>query len=705
MMKQFFKDRYTIVGIVLVLVFGVIVYQLANLQLIQGETYFAQSQVYNLRSRTILAERGNILDRYGVPIAVNSTSYSLMLMDTGKTSGELNEIMYKIVKILEKNGDEYNDSFSKYLKYGPVAFGSALEKSTDRIAVLKNVTVYPFKEFDQKSSAQDIYNYFRDKIFKIDTTKYKEPDIYKIMTLRFEIMGYNSLNPVIAKTVSIKTLAEIQERSDEFPGAVIDPVPSRKYIDAQYAAHVIGYVRPIDEKELASRADEGYKMNDIIGKTGIELTAEGYLRGTNGYRRIEVDDSGKTKIVSEEAVKPGSDVYLTLDMRLQKVAMDSLAKNIKSIRETPKPKNFKDAYAGAVVAVDVNNGDVLAMASYPSYDPSIYLAGPEDKEAQKAIMALNESNNKTTSQYNRAIRGTYAPGSTYKPLVAIAGLEEGKTTVTRTYFDRGYEIYDKMMLSSIEYKEHGSGLGTVNLITAIQKSSNPYFYDLGVRTGIDNIAKWAKKFGLGQKTGIDLLGEEPGIISSKEYKATVNPYIWGKADTAQSSIGQLYNNFTPIQLANYAATIANGGKHFKPHIIKRVVKYDGSIVTETKPEYEILPVKKENMEAVQKGMIAVANAEDGTAADYFKGLAPIKVAGKTGTAETEVNQTHSSNALFICYAPAEKPEIAVAVVVERGVFGAYTAPVAYDVLKQYFDSKGSNIQDVKIKTDIVELTK
>ncbi len=706
-MKKFFKDRFTIIGIIMLLVFSVIVYQLANLQLIQGETYFTQSQIYNLRSRTILAERGNVLDRYGVPIAVNSTSYSLMLMDTGKSSQELNEIMYKIIRILEKNGDEFNNSFSKYLKYQPIEFGTSLAKSKDRLAVLKNVIIYKFEEKDinQETTPEEVYEFLRDKVFKIDTEKYKEPDIYKIMTLRFEIMGYNSLNPVIAEKVSQKTLAEIQERSDEFPGALIDPVPSRKYIDAQYAAHLIGYVRPIDEKELANRADEGYKMNDIIGKTGIELTAEGYLRGTNGYRRIEVDDNGKTKIVSEEAVKPGSDVVLTIDMRLQKVAMDSLAKYIKVIRETPRPKNFKDAYAGAVVALDVNNGDVLAMASYPSYDPSIYLAEPEDKEAQKAIMALNDSNNTTTSQYNRAIRGAYAPGSTYKPLVAIAGLEEGKTTVSRIYNDKGYEIYDKMLLGSIEYYSYKSGLGNVNLITAIQKSSNPYFYDLGVRTGIDNIVKWAKKFGLGQKTGIDLLGEEEGIISSKEYKAKINPYIWGKADTAQSSIGQLYNSFTPIQLANYAATIANGGKHFKPHIIKRVIKYDGSIVTETKPEYEILPVKKENMDAVQKGMIAVANAEDGTAANYFKGLAPITVAGKTGTAETERNPTHSSNALFICYAPAEKPEIAVAVVVERGVFGAYTAPIAYDVLKQYFDSKGSNIKDLKIKTDIVELTK
>ncbi len=703
-MRQLFKDRHTIVSIVLVVIFAVIVYQLADIQLVQGENYYTQSQVYNLRSRTILAERGNILDRYGVPIAVNSTSYYLMLMDTGKSSEELNDMMYKLAGVLEKNGEKYKNTFSKYLSEKPVKFGSQLENSKDRIKVLKNATGYNFTGLSQDSDPEEFYEYFRDKVFKIDTEKYKEPDIYKIMTLRFEALSYN---PIIAEDISNRTVAEIEERTDEFPGAIIDLMPSRKYIDAQYAAHLIGYVRTINEEELAKRADEGYKVDDIIGKSGIELTAEGYLRGTNGYRRVEIDENGRTRTISEEPVKPGSDVVLTIDMRLQKAAMESLEENIKLIREKKHSRNFKDAYAGAVVAMDVNTGEVLALASYPSYDPSIFLAGPEDKAAQKAIAALSDPKNTSTSEFNRAIAGTYTPGSTFKPLVGIAGLEEGKIGPKDRYFDKGYEIYDGLLLGSIEYRTYKAGLGWVDMVSAIQKSCNPYFYNLGVKVGIDNIGKWATKFGLGQKTGIDLLGESKGILASKAYKKTYNPYPWGNADTAQSAIGQFDNSFTPIQLANYVATIGNGGKHFKPHIIKRVVKYDGSIVTETKPEYEILPVKKSTMSVIQEGMIAVANYEDrgGTASDAFKSLAPIKVAGKTGTAETESNQTHSSNALFICYAPADKPEIAVACVVERGVLGAYTAPIARDVLKAYFDNKGANVENFTIKTDIVELTK
>ncbi len=703
-MKQFFKDRHTIVSIILVLIFSVLVYQLANLQLVQGENYLTQSQVYNLRSRTILAERGNILDRYGVPVAVNSTSYCLILMDTGKPSGELNDMMIKLAKILEKNGDKYNNNFSKYLSAKPVEFGKLLKDSKDRIKILKNATGYRFTGLNQDSKPEEFYEYFRDTVFKIDTEKYEEPDIYKIMTLRFEVMSYN---PVIAESISSDTVAEVEERNDEFPGAIVDIVPSRKYIDAQYAAQLIGYVRTISENELATRADEGYKQNDIIGKSGIERTAEGYLRGTNGYRRIEIDDSGKTKTISEEAVKPGSDVVLTIDMRLQKAAMESLEKNIKIIRDKNHVDNKHDAWAGAAVAIDVNNGEVLALANYPSYNPSIFLAGPEDKDAQKAIEDLYSGKSTTTSEFNRAIEGAYTPGSTYKPLVAIAGLEEQKTTPSKIYYDKGYVDFGELRLASIEWRKWRTGLGNVNLITAIQKSCNPYFYDLGVKTGIDNVVKWAKMFGLGQKTGIDLLGENPGTIASKEYKATIDPYAWKNADTAQASIGQLYNAFTPIQLANYAASIANGGKRFKPHIIKRVVKYDGSIVTETKPEYEIIPVQKQNMKAVQDGMLAVANAEDGggTASDIFKSLLPIKVAGKTGTAETGREAEHSSNALFICYAPADKPQIAVAVVVERGVLGAYTAPIALDILKAYFDNNAASTQDFTAKMDIVELTK
>lgn len=700
-MKQFFKDRYTIVGIVIVLIFSVIVYQLANMQLVQGENYYTQSQNKIMRSTTILAERGNILDRFGVPVAVNSTSYSVLLMDTGLGSKKLNEMMLKIIKVLEKNGDSYNKTFSKYFTY-PVGFGTMLNNNQNRRKTLKTMTGYEFKDFDQKSTPEEVYEYVKDMVFKVDD-KYSEKDAYDIMTLRFQGI---SMVPVLADSVSTNTIAELEERSDEFPGIVIQSVPSRKYVDAKYAGQLIGHVGPIDADELAKNSDAGYKMTDTIGKSGVELTTEGYLRGTNGFRRVEIDDNGKPRIVSEEAVKPGSNVVLTIDMGLQKVAMDSLAKNIKLIRESNNnKKNRHDAFAGAAVAMDVNTGEVLALANYPSYDPSIFIADPDDKVARKAKADLGDPKNTTTSEYNRAIAGIYTPGSTFKPLIGIAALEEGKTTPYETYFDKGYETYDGMALKSIEYNQYGAGLGTVNLITAIQKSSNPYFYNRGNRVGIDNIVKWAKRFGLGQKTGIDLLGESKGIISSREYKKKVEPYPWTAADTAQTSIGQMYNSFTPIQLANYAATIANGGKHLKPHVIKRVVKFDGSIVTETKPEYEIIPVKNENMKAIQQGMIAVANATDGTAANTFADLKNIKVAGKTGTAETGREATQSSNALFICYAPADKPQIAVAVVVERGVFGAYTAPIAKDILKYYFDSNGTSNKDYTVKADIVQLTK
>ncbi|WP_242855573.1 hypothetical protein [Ruminiclostridium josui] len=332
-MKQFFKDRYTIVGIALVLIFSVIVYQLANMQLVQGENYYTQSQSKIRRSTTILAERGNILDRYGVPIAINSTSYSIFLMDTGLGSKKLNEMMYKLLRVLEKNGDSHVNTFSKYMTY-PIGFGSMLKNNENRRKTLKIMTGYEFKGFDQESTPEEIYEYFKDMVFKVDD-KYSDKDAYDIMALRFQGI---SMDPVLADSISTKTIAELEERSDEFPGIIIESVPSRKYVDAHYAGQLIGHVGPIDAEELAKNSDAGYKMTDIIGKSGVELTTEGYLRGTNGYRRVEIDDNGKPRIVSEEAVKPGSDVVLTIDMGLQKVAMDSLAKNIKLIRESNNKK-------------------------------------------------------------------------------------------------------------------------------------------------------------------------------------------------------------------------------------------------------------------------------------------------------------------------------------------------------------------------------
>ena len=393
-----------------------------------------------------------------------------------------------------------------------------------------------------------------------------------------------------------------------------------------------------------------------------------------------VDENGQeTAAYLERPPVPGSNIYLTIDLDLQKVALASLKQNIERIRGlaqyesvTPgkKRRNFGDADAGAVVVMDVNTGEIIAMASYPDYDPLIFI---ENNSA--AITELFTNSGKPS--INRATSETYAPGSTYKPLVAVAALESGVITPQTKINCPRSEMLGGMLFTNLEGNQ-----GFINLERALETSSNMFFYKVGIQSGIDNIVNWAKLFGFGSKTGIEI-GESIGSLASKKFKMDNFGEEWYPANTAMASIGQLYNRFTPIQMANYVSIIANDGKKFTPQLIKMAINDEGIITYEPDSNYTVLPVKPSTISAVKKGMVAVANSNDGTAVNVFKDF-PFKVAGKTGTAETGFEATESSNGLFVCYAPADKPEIAVVVVVEHGVWGSNTAPIARDIMLEYF---------------------
>ena len=291
-------------------------------------------------------------------------------------------------------------------------------------------------------------------------------------------------------------------------------------------------------------------------------------------------------------------------------------------------------------------------------------------------------------------------GFVYKPLTAIAALEEGAITPDTVIYDRGYTEQGGMKFRCLGV--HNS----VNLRKGLAVSCNVYFHEIGVKVGIDKIDKWAKLFGLGELTGVEIPAEEArGVRANRESKMERRNDVWRPADTAQAAIGQFDNMFTPIQIANYVSTLANGGKRYKPYLIKSVKKYDGSIVMETKPEYETVPISKETLAAINDGMIQVSTSMEGTAAAYFKDF-PFTVASKTGTPETGLEaQGKSSNGLFIAYAPAEKPEIAVAVVVEHGVWGSYSVPIGKDVLREYFGLNSDRYTDDQIVVEEVKLTR
>lgn len=718
-MKELFKNRYNILALFFVLFGIIVVFQLVNLQIIHGEEYDQKSQRRLFRQNIIPAQRGNILDRYGVPIAVNRVGYTAEMIRAKMTNDERNEMILKLVGVFEKNGDKYVNSLSKYLTCNPIDYGPLIKGSEKAIKKWKGEMAIRDKDIELMATPKDVFDYMRYKKFEIDE-KYSEEDAYKIMSIRYEMLmvGCTPTSAMtLAKDIKVETVAEIEERHQDFPGVTTGSEPYRKYIDGETVANVVGYIGPINVDEYSKLKDDGYKMNDMIGKVGIEYSAESYLKGKEGLKKVEVDTSGRqTEELQADAAIPGNDVILTLDMKLQKIAMESLAKNIEAIKQQADgKKNFGDASAGAAVAMDVNTGEVLAMASYPSYDPSVYLAGRDDKEAQKKIDEYGDPPNGISVLMNRATQGTYAPGSTFKPITAIAGLQEGMVTPDEKIDDKGFLKISDTKFFCLEYKMGLGAHGPLNLAKALETSCNTYFYELGKRTGIDKMDKWAKMFGLGELTGIDIPAEAKGILASPESKEYLTKLYSGKAEkwymgnTLQAAIGQSYNLFTPMQLATYASALANGGKKVTPHLIKRVVKYDESVVLEKKTEAEQIPVKKENLDAVRKGMEAVIREEGGTAVNVFRDFINtygINVAGKTGTAETGGESSNkSSNALFICYAPAEKPQIAIAVVIEHGAWGANTAPIARDILMEYFGLNGSSGTGSVLKPDEVELTR
>jgi len=678
--KSYFKSRYNVLVFIFAFIYLAIVAQLANLQIFQGKEYDVKSRQTLSNEVNMMAPRGSILDRNGVIIASNKEAFNILITKKGVSTQELNAQVLKVINIIEKNGDSYIDSFNNYIKPNLTEYGSAILSSKAIKDWEKTLSSNLAKETNTPKST---YMFLKNK-YEI-SNQYSDADAYKIMCIRYEIMskGWPSVNSVrIAKDVKKETIAEIEERKGELTSFITEEFPIRCYTDDTYAAHITGYLGKMNAEEYSKLSSKGYKINDYIGKSGIEGIAEQYLKGSSGSRVTNINLwSAIGKQISDNPVVRGSDVVLTIDMRLQKVATESLARTIEHIKKGINHKNnFGDASSGAAVVLDPRTGEVLAMVSFPTFSPSVYVEEPNNKKAQELKQKILTDPN--SPLLNRATQGMYAPGSTYKPITAIAGLEEGVITPDTVIRDDGIADIGGHRFYCLEYKRYHWTHGNLVLNKALATSCNIYFHILGSRIGIDKLDKWAGAFGLGYKTGIEV-PEIQGLRANRQSKKKILNDAWGAADTAQSAIGQSQNMFTPIQLANYISTISNGGKKFTPYIIKKIVDSNGSIVKETKPNYTQLSVSEQNINAVKNGMIAVANSSDGTAAGVFRGF-PFQVAGKTGTAEIGSEATRSSNALFICYAPANDPEIAICVVIEHGVWGANVAPVAKDILQEYF---------------------
>ena len=673
------KIRYNIVTILVYAVGIVLILQLFNLQIVHGQEYRETSNTRLTRESTLKAARGNILDSTGNKLVTSETSFSLELYKTKIEDDVLNNTILKTINILKANEDEYIDNLP--IAVNPVRYTLSEESLKDWKTGL---------EIPENATAQEAFDFLKQK-YNISNN---DEEAIKIMAVRYEITrtGYSNIKPVeIAKDISRESAVQIREQSNDLPGMTIATGSKVKYTSGNLASHILGQVGPITEEELKGQEDK-YDLNDIIGKTGIEYIFEDYLKGTDGVKQIDmaVDGTVTEEYVSEEAVA-GSDVVLTIDANLQKVAEEALKKNIEKIANGGFYET-SPADAGAVVVMNVKTGEVLAMVSYPDYDPQLFVDGI----SQEQYDSYKEGDNLV----NRAISGVYSPGSTYKMVTATAGLESGAITTKTRINDTG--VYPKFGNPVCWYwSTYRRGHGYLNVTQAIQKSCNYFFYETGYRTGIENIVKYAKYYGLGSKTGIELLGESTGTIARPEI-VEERGEVWTPGYTLSAAIGQGDNGFTPIQMAKYISTLANGGDSVDVTLIKSIIRPDGTEVSKeelesyvnerlgyTPEKPENLDLKEENIDAILKGMKGVTES-GGTAYSTFANF-DIEVAGKTGSAETGDDSV--VHGWFVGFAPFDNPEIAVVVLIENAGSGGFTAETARDIMAEYFGMNANEVTE------------
>ena len=665
-MKKNKLSRYHIVSIIVVLLTILIFAKLFNLQVVNGVTYREQSERRLLKSTPITATRGEITDRFGRPLVTSRMGFELVAYKEYIEKDNLNQLILDTVSILEKYNVPYYDTL-------PITQDGDFEFDTPDYSVEnseKSIKNFKIKnDFDESLSAKNILDFLIEK-YNIDS-KYSKEEKRKIAGVRFEmeLRSFNSSTPyTIATDVPMEVVSYIREQGAKFAGINVSVEPIRVNVNGTVASHILGRVGRIYKEEYDVLKNKGYGMNDILGKDGIEKIMEDYLKGTDGIQNIEQSVDGRTmKVLDNKEPIPGNNIILTLDLNLQKIAEDSLAETIKGMSTNPESLG---ASAGAVCVVDVNNGEILAIASYPTFNQNTFNAD---------YKSLLENNAKP--MWNRAISGTYAPGSTFKMLTAVAALESGVTTPNEIINDLGiYRYYESSNYTPAcwIYTDTGRTHGNQNVEQALENSCNYYFYEVGRRMGIDTLAKYGKKFGLGEYTGIELSGESKGIFASREYREKINS-TWYPGDTLQASIGQSDHLFTPLQLANYVATLANGGTRYKLHLIKEIKNgVDSKIIYKNEPEIvDKIEIKPEHYNSIINGMKAVS--ETGTASNVFAGY-PVNVGGKTGTASVP---NGTANALFVAVAPLEDPQIAIAIVVEHGGHGNYVAPIAKNIISYY----------------------
>ena len=662
---------------VMLLIAAALVYRMIQLQLIQGPNITPEINNNVIRQYDEIASRGEILDRDGNIMVGNALVFSVQLDYYRWDKAAQNDVILRLHNTLQEAGLSCLDVLPLNWKM-PLAYTYESLDSGDGRKLRKFLETQEWPAVEELTPTR-LFGLLCDR-YEVDPDLPLE-DRRAIIGLRYyledyQFSGYNT--PVtVVEALNINTVARISEQSNQMPGVTIQVSDSREYATTA-AAQLLGYVGTIPKEDYEERKDQGYTLTDTIGRAGMERALEDYLRGINGVRVVEADKR-TGQLMSEymvEEPQPGKNCYLTISLPLQERAEQALAETIENIRlkgETSDSGDGADVEGGAAIAIDVNTGEILAMASYPTYDLSRFW---EDYAAN--------ARNPLSPFLNRTIQSTYSPGSTFKMCTSLAALEEGVITPRTEIVDKGvYERYTEVGYSPRcwVYRQHGRTHGAINVSEALKYSCNYFFYEMGYQLQMEKLNSYATQLGLGQKTGVELSDEKAGILAGPESRAARGGEKWYAADTLMAAIGQSDHLFTPIQLVNYVATLVNGGTRYQPHLLKTVMDYTNTeTYEETQPVIlDQIDISETSLNAIKEGMKGVVT-EDGTASSYFAGF-PIQVGGKTGSAQMT---NHSATGVFVSFAPYDNPEIAVCVVGEYASSGGSLAPVAIAIYDEYF---------------------
>ena len=662
-------------------IIGLYGFRLIFLQLVNGDSFTAQATNTTDYKFTVTAARGDIVDSKGERIASSTTGYNVVLNKLLMGDEDLDTMLQKIVGLLGENGESWNDSLliGQPDAAGRYEFTAASDNAAEQkaLAAMKDNL-----GLQQYATADDVMEKLVEDYDLADFSLYWQRVLSGIH-YEMQLQAFSNVNNfVMAENVSQVTVATIKEHSLTLPGVEIVETSTRSYEQGDILPAVLGRVGKItaekwkvtDENGQVTYPlkEKGYNMNDIIGISGLESAYEDELRGKDGVETITRNSDGVIVNTALTTVpEPGHTVQLTIDSEFQKAVDQALAKNVEWIKNTYA--DSKQANAGAVVVIDVKTGGVLAASNYPSFDQNLYAAQYNEYSADENMPL-----------FNRALQGLYTPGSTYKPSVAVAGLDTGllnrNSTVNCTRVYTYYKDYRPRCA------QHGHGNGPIDVINAIKWSCNIFFYDVGRRLTSDVYDAYAYKLGLGQRTGVEV-SEALGHLTTK------NDSNYTESLDIQAAIGQGNTAVTPIQLATYAATLANRGTRYRTHFVKAILDSNtGKTLQETQPEVmDVVEDKGETFDLVREGMKGVAQTIPALAA-Y-----PYTIACKTGSPQRSegyyVGSTykHYTNAAMIAYGPAEDPEIAIGIVVEYGGAGARTGQLVADIFNAYYAMKDGTL--------------